>query len=160
RRGRRRGPDRRDWSCLVGRDRRRDRLPELPRGRVIRGVGGAGLAHGPVWGGGGGVRRPTARLHRRAPRAVHPGLGLSARVRPDARSGHDRPARDRGEGAVRAPPVRHVVVRRSDALTPVAAATFEAPSTKDFVFRCWGGSFKIGGATFCLNFITLLVLLT
>jgi F-type H+-transporting ATPase subunit a len=45
-------------------------------------------------------------------------------------------------------------------LSPFLAATFQPPSTKDFVFRCWGGGFKIGGATFCFNFITLLVLLT
>jgi F-type H+-transporting ATPase subunit a len=45
-------------------------------------------------------------------------------------------------------------------LTSLLAATFEAPSTKDFVFRCWGGGITIGGATFCFNFITLLVLLT
>ena len=45
-------------------------------------------------------------------------------------------------------------------MIPLLAATFEAPSTKDFVFRCWGGGITIGGAKLCLNFITLLVLLT
>lgn len=43
---------------------------------------------------------------------------------------------------------------------PVLAASFEPPSTKDFVYGCWGGSFRIFGFTFCLNFITFLILLT
>jgi F-type H+-transporting ATPase subunit a len=38
-------------------------------------------------------------------------------------------------------------------------AAFEAPSTKDFVFGCWGPSFSVFGITFCMNFILLLVLL-
>lgn len=38
-------------------------------------------------------------------------------------------------------------------------AEFEPPSTKDFVWACWGPSFEVGGITFCLNFITFLVLL-
>lgn len=42
----------------------------------------------------------------------------------------------------------------------LAAATFEPPSTKDFVYGCWGPSVKIGGFDFCFNFITLLLLLT
>jgi F-type H+-transporting ATPase subunit a len=42
----------------------------------------------------------------------------------------------------------------------LAAATFEPPSTKDFVYGCWGGSVKIAGFDFCFNFILLLVLLT
>jgi F-type H+-transporting ATPase subunit a len=42
-------------------------------------------------------------------------------------------------------------------MIPVLAA-FEPPSTKDFVWGCWGPSLNIGGASFCLNFIILLVL--
>ncbi|MGH2596077.1 MAG: F0F1 ATP synthase subunit A [Actinomycetota bacterium] len=42
----------------------------------------------------------------------------------------------------------------------LGAATFEPPSTKDFVYGCWGPSIKIGGFTFCFNFITLLLTLT
>ena len=42
----------------------------------------------------------------------------------------------------------------------LAAATFEPPSTKDFVYGCWGPSIKIGGFDFCFNFITFLVTLT
>ncbi len=38
-------------------------------------------------------------------------------------------------------------------------AAFEPPSTKDFVWGCWGGSFEIGGLSFCFNFIFFLVLL-
>ena len=38
-------------------------------------------------------------------------------------------------------------------------ATFVPPSTKDFVFGCWGPSFKLFGATFCFNFILFLVVL-
>jgi F-type H+-transporting ATPase subunit a len=45
-------------------------------------------------------------------------------------------------------------------LTALLAATFEAPSTKDFVYGCWWGSFKLFGFDFCLNFILLLVILT
>jgi F-type H+-transporting ATPase subunit a len=39
------------------------------------------------------------------------------------------------------------------------AATFEKPTTKDFVWPCWGGSFNVFGITFCLNFVTFLVIL-
>jgi hypothetical protein len=39
-------------------------------------------------------------------------------------------------------------------------ATFEAPSTKDFVYGCWGPGVELGGWHLCLNFITFLVLLT
>ena len=42
----------------------------------------------------------------------------------------------------------------------LAAATFEPPSTKDFVYGCWGPAYKIAGFVFCFNFITLLLLLT
>jgi F-type H+-transporting ATPase subunit a len=38
-------------------------------------------------------------------------------------------------------------------------AQFQPPSTKDFVWGCWGPELRIGGLTFCLNFITFLVLL-
>ena len=44
------------------------------------------------------------------------------------------------------------------AIAPVLAA-FEPPSTKDFVWACWGPSLDIGGVSFCLNFIIFLVLL-
>jgi F-type H+-transporting ATPase subunit a len=40
------------------------------------------------------------------------------------------------------------------------AAEFEAPSTKDFVFGCWGGGLSVFGFTLCANFITLLIVLT
>jgi len=40
------------------------------------------------------------------------------------------------------------------------AVTFEPPSTKDFVFGCWGPSLRVGGSSMCLNFITVLVLAT
>ena len=39
-------------------------------------------------------------------------------------------------------------------------ATFEAPSTKDFVYGCWGGGVKVFGFELCLNFVTFLVILT
>ena len=38
-------------------------------------------------------------------------------------------------------------------------AQFHPPTTKDFVWGCWGPSLRIGGLSFCLNFITLLVLM-
>lgn len=38
-------------------------------------------------------------------------------------------------------------------------AAFEPPTTKDFVWGCWGPSFKVAGAAFCINFIIFLVLL-
>jgi len=38
-------------------------------------------------------------------------------------------------------------------------AAFEPPSTKDFVWGCWGPALRIGGLELCLNFITFLVLL-
>lgn len=38
-------------------------------------------------------------------------------------------------------------------------AAFEPPTTKDFVWSCWGPSLPIGGLSFCLNFIFFLVLL-
>ena len=42
----------------------------------------------------------------------------------------------------------------------ILAASFEPPSTKDFVYGCWGPSVKIAGFDFCFNFIILLVVLT
>jgi F-type H+-transporting ATPase subunit a len=44
------------------------------------------------------------------------------------------------------------------AITPLLAA-FEPPSTKDFVWGCWGSALKVGGLSFCFNFIFFLVLL-
>jgi F-type H+-transporting ATPase subunit a len=38
-------------------------------------------------------------------------------------------------------------------------AAFEPPSTKDFVWRCWGPELNVGGVQLCLNFILFLVLL-
>jgi F-type H+-transporting ATPase subunit a len=39
-------------------------------------------------------------------------------------------------------------------------AQFHPPTTKDFVWACWGPSLEVpGGLSFCLNFITFLVLL-
>jgi F-type H+-transporting ATPase subunit a len=37
-------------------------------------------------------------------------------------------------------------------------AAFEPPSTKDFVWGCWGPSLEVGGISFCLNFIIFLLL--
>jgi F-type H+-transporting ATPase subunit a len=42
----------------------------------------------------------------------------------------------------------------------ILGAEFHPPSTKDFVFDCWGGSFSVGGIEFCVNFVVFLVLLT
>ena len=47
-------------------------------------------------------------------------------------------------------------------MTDAAAALvaqFHPPSTKDFVWDCWGPSLNVGGLSFCLNFINFLVLL-
>jgi F-type H+-transporting ATPase subunit a len=43
-------------------------------------------------------------------------------------------------------------------IMPLLAA-FEPPSTKDFVWGCWGPSFSLGGQPACLNFVYFLVLL-
>jgi F-type H+-transporting ATPase subunit a len=45
-------------------------------------------------------------------------------------------------------------------VTGLLAAVFEPPSTRDFVYGCYGPSFKIGGFDFCLNFILTLVIVT
>jgi F-type H+-transporting ATPase subunit a len=42
----------------------------------------------------------------------------------------------------------------------LVAASFEAPSTKDFVYGCLGPSLKLFGFDLCFNFILLLILLT
>lgn len=42
-------------------------------------------------------------------------------------------------------------------LVPILAV-FEPPTTKDFVWACWGPSVQIGGVPFCMNFIFFLVL--
>ncbi|HEY3022112.1 MAG TPA: F0F1 ATP synthase subunit A, partial [Actinomycetota bacterium] len=39
-------------------------------------------------------------------------------------------------------------------------AEFVAPTTKDFVWPCWGGGLRILGFSFCLNFVIFLVLLS
>ena len=38
-------------------------------------------------------------------------------------------------------------------------AAFEPPSTKDFVWDCWGPALRVGGLELCMNFIFFLVLL-
>lgn len=42
---------------------------------------------------------------------------------------------------------------------PVLLADFEPPTTKDFVWPCWTGALRIGGLSFCLNFIYFLLLI-
>jgi F-type H+-transporting ATPase subunit a len=42
----------------------------------------------------------------------------------------------------------------------ILAATFEAPSTRDFVYGCWGPGIDLGGWHLCLNFVTFLVIVT
>ena len=42
----------------------------------------------------------------------------------------------------------------------VLAATFEPPSTKDFVYGCWGPPSRSSGSTLCFNFIAFLLVLT
>ena len=44
-------------------------------------------------------------------------------------------------------------------MTAGVLAEFHPPTTKDFVWGCWGPSLEIGSLSFCLNFITFLVLL-
>jgi F-type H+-transporting ATPase subunit a len=43
---------------------------------------------------------------------------------------------------------------------PGVVSAFEPPTTKDFVWGCWGGSVRILGIPFCMNFIYFLLLLT
>jgi F-type H+-transporting ATPase subunit a len=45
-------------------------------------------------------------------------------------------------------------------VTPGLLAEFVAPTTKDFVWPCWGGGVRILGFSFCLNFVLFLVLLS
>ena len=45
-------------------------------------------------------------------------------------------------------------------MTGLLAKVFEPPSTKDFVYGCWGGAFKLFGFDTCFNFIIMLLLLT
>ncbi|HEX9823468.1 MAG TPA: F0F1 ATP synthase subunit A [Actinomycetota bacterium] len=45
-------------------------------------------------------------------------------------------------------------------MTGAVLAQFHPPTTKDFVWPCWGSSFTVGGITFCMNFIFMLVLIS
>jgi F-type H+-transporting ATPase subunit a len=45
-------------------------------------------------------------------------------------------------------------------VTGLLAKIFEPPSTKDFVYGCWGGGFKLFGFDTCFNFIIMLLVLT
>ncbi len=45
-------------------------------------------------------------------------------------------------------------------MNPAVLAAFEPPTTKDFVWSCWGPSLEVGGIGFCMNFIFFLVLLS
>jgi F-type H+-transporting ATPase subunit a len=38
-------------------------------------------------------------------------------------------------------------------LLALVGAAFERPTTKDFVWPCWGPSLRVGGITFCYNFV-------
>ncbi len=38
-------------------------------------------------------------------------------------------------------------------LPAILAGPFHPPTTKDFVWPCWGPSLKVGGITFCYNFV-------
>jgi F-type H+-transporting ATPase subunit a len=53
-----------------------------------------------------------------------------------------------------------VELRGRAPVTGLLAATFEKPTTKDFVFGCWGPSVHIGGIEFCMNFIFFMLLLS
>ena len=44
-------------------------------------------------------------------------------------------------------------------MTAIVAAEFHPPTTKDFVWGCWGPELHVGPLTFCMNFIYFLVLL-
>ena len=44
-------------------------------------------------------------------------------------------------------------------LLATLAVAFEKPTTKDFVWDCWSGSIRLGGITFCFNFINMLLLI-
>lgn len=59
-----------------------------------------------------------------------------------------------------------MAVRRSPGVavngptSTLVAAIFEKPTTKDFVFGCWGPSLHIGGVSFCMNFIFFMLALS
>ena len=80
-----------------------------------------------------------------------------ARVRARAGARDRRAPRLRDQGAVRPHAGRPLDVRRSAAavIAGILAATFEPPSTEDFVFGCWGPTVKVGGFDLCFNFITV-----
>ena len=44
-------------------------------------------------------------------------------------------------------------------MIPAILATFEPPTTKDFVFGCWGPNLSLFGIDLCFNFISFLVIL-
>jgi F-type H+-transporting ATPase subunit a len=44
-------------------------------------------------------------------------------------------------------------------MIPALLAEFEPPTTKDFVFGCWGPNLNVGGVDLCFNFITFLIVL-
>ena len=44
-------------------------------------------------------------------------------------------------------------------MTPIILSTFEKPTTKDFVWSCWGGSVNVFGGL-CMNYVFFLVLLS
>ena len=45
----------------------------------------------------------------------------------------------------------------SHVIPALLGASFEPPSTTDFVYGCWGSGFTFLGFTFCFNFILLLL---
>ena len=111
--------------------------------------------------GDGRVRRATRRVHDRARAPEHPCLVLTRRLRLDPGARHDRVAGRGGTNAFGPAPGRHVVLPGDGSLNVAfLGATFEAPSTKDFVYGCWGGGVNVFGFELCLNFVTFLVILT
>jgi F-type H+-transporting ATPase subunit a len=48
-------------------------------------------------------------------------------------------------------------VKLAAALPVIVAVPFEKPTTKDFVWSCWGGSLRVFGISFCFNFIFFLL---
>src|SRR4029079_7651789 len=102
----------------------------------------------------------TDHLHDGAGWAGYPRMVLTARVHAGPYARHDRAAGLGGAvagcTAAGGPPV----VRRGTLVIGVLAATFEPPSTKDFVYRCFGPSVRVAGFDFCFNFILGLVVVT
>ena len=45
-------------------------------------------------------------------------------------------------------------------IAALIGATFEPPSTEDFVYGCWGSGFRLFGFTFCFNFNLFLLTVT